>query len=86
MRATDKELQAMSNLTANPDFQVFVGFLDSWLTDETKECINVKEPAVNQGRAQVLTQIKETVEKSRESVTKRISRRAVSSVPSAIAF
>ncbi len=86
MRASDNELQAMSNLITDQNFQVFMGFLDSWLIDETKECINVKEPAVNQGRAQVLTEIKETVEKARENVTKRISRRAVLSVPRANAF
>jgi len=86
MRASDKELQAMGNLINDRNFQVFMGFLDSWLIDETKECISAEKPAVNQGRAQVLTEITDTVEKARESAAQRVSRRSVSSLPGSNAF
>ncbi len=86
MRATDKELQAMSNLVADPNFQVFMGFLESWLADETKVCIDAEKPMFSQGRAQVLTEIKSTVEKARENAARRVERRSVSSMPSANAF
>ncbi len=79
MRAKNRELQAMASLSNDPNFSVFMGFLDTWLKEETKECINAEEPKVNQGRAQVLTEIKATVEESRESVSKRVAVRAINS-------
>lgn len=86
MRATNKELKAISSLTANPEFQVYMEYIDRWLIDEVKDCITVKEPAQCQGRAQVLTEIKATIAKARESVQSRVAKRALSSVASENAF
>jgi len=86
MRATDQELQAMANLVNDHNFQVFMKFLESWLKDETDQCITAEKPIFSQGRAQALTEITATVEKARESVSHRVATRAVLSIPRENAF
>lgn len=75
-RIEDKELKALANLNRNPDFEIFMEYVERFLAEETKTCIYSDSPDAR-GRAQVLTELKITIGDARSNVVTRIAKRAV---------
>lgn len=66
----------MTNLATNPDFQIFSEYLNRSLEEETKTCIYSDSPDAR-GRAQIITELKETLSEARNSAISRVAKRAI---------
>lgn len=75
-RPTDKELKAISNLVTHPDFQIFMGYVEACLETETNTCIYSDSPDAR-GRAQILKELKATIDEARDNAQSRVAKRAV---------
>jgi hypothetical protein len=86
MRCSEQQLKAISQLNENMHFATFLKWITDWRDEEIKECIHAANPAVNQGRAQVLSEITKIVDEAQTNFMERVSKREITGSRTATPF